>query len=106
MLDHQNSLNQTFSTDGLNLTPTDRLEPIRRETEIEATLRAAESAISGSEVVRPEDLTVCQPFSLIIPVYNEQDAIDQTILELKETFKSLQLPFEIIIVNVKARRFI
>lgn len=41
----------------------------------------------------------CLPFSLIIPVYNEEGAISQTLNLLHETLRSVGCTYEIIVVN-------
>ncbi|MFK7767652.1 MAG: glycosyltransferase family 2 protein [Mariniblastus sp.] len=95
MLDQTNSTNQPFSTDGIVVSG---IQPIRRADAMEATLDDA-SAIIQEANKEPTGKPVCQAFSLIIPVYNEEDAIDQTIQELKKTFADLNTPFEILVVN-------
>ena len=95
MLDQSSSTNQPLSTEGLVVPG---IQPIRRAETIESTLDATH-AIVESLNDEPTVAPACQPFSLIIPVYNEEDAIDQTILELKKTFSQLGTPFEILIVN-------
>ena len=112
MLDHSNTGNQPsiggfVAINASNPAPenSEQLHPVRRSQDIDATLASAQSMVEqaraeqAGEPSTPNGKLVCQPFSLIIPVYNEEDAIDQTIIELNQTFAELDSPYEILVVN-------
>ena len=79
---------------------------VRRVGQVESTLDALQGVVAqaseleaAAALPQPAAQIQCHAFSLIVPVYNEEDAIDHTIQELKNTFQRIETPFEIIIVN-------
>lgn len=53
----------------------------------------------GDGTEQPDDYADCEPFSLIVPVYNEVDGVVDTLQTIHQRLRKLALSYEIIVVD-------